>query len=52
MSWEEDEAEYVRYLEQEIGKRNIEIDALKVKIAEIGRLNTVLQERDGELSVH
>ena len=52
MSFEEDEAEYVRYLEREIGKRELEISALKLKIAEVGRENSLLREELGDNSTH
>ena len=52
MNWEEAEAEYVRYLEQEVGRKEAEIEALKAKVAQLGRLRTVLEERVGEFEIH
>lgn len=52
MTYEDAEQAYILELQTELAELKTFIEQKDAKIAELGRLNTLLQERDGEFSIH
>ena len=52
MSYDEDQEEYTRSLERENLKLSQENERLAARLAEIGRLNSLLEEQLGSYSTH
>jgi hypothetical protein len=50
--FEKSQEAYQQELESEVASLLVELSAANAKIAELGRLNTLLQERDGEFETH